>query len=146
MIVNRGWADSLALAEGYGLGQFVILHGINWFRAEAERQRGAVARPTGGWGLESQSDFGERPGVTSARDRRCCACKRGRAGPDPGKHPMVIKGVQEHGHLDARPADDLCELIKSLRPRPINLGIVPAAGVLVLDIDPRNDGPETLRS
>ena len=146
MIINRGWAVSLALAEGYGLGAFVILHGIDRFRAEAERQRGAAARPTRGWGLESQSDFGERPGVTSARDRRCCACKRGRACPDPGKHPRVIKDVQEHGHLDAMPSDQLLELIKELRPRPINLGIVPAPGMLVLDIDPRNDGPATLRS
>jgi hypothetical protein len=59
---------------------------------------------------------------------------------------MVIKGVQEHGHLDARPSDQLLELIMELRPRPINLGVVPAPGVLVLDIDPRNDGPATLRS
>jgi hypothetical protein len=58
----------------------------------------------------------------------------------------VIKGLQEHGHLDARPATELLELIAGLRYRPINLGIVPAANVIVLDIDPRNGGPETLRS
>ena len=59
---------------------------------------------------------------------------------------MVIKGVQEHGHLDARPATELMMIIAELRTRPINLGVVPAPGVLVLDIDPRNDGPATLRS
>jgi hypothetical protein len=58
----------------------------------------------------------------------------------------VIKGVQEHGHLDARPATELLALIAELRYRPTNLGIVPAPNVIVLDIDPRNGGPETLRS
>jgi hypothetical protein len=131
MIVDRSWAASLAMAQGYGLGEFVILHGVEQHRPdrpEAERQRGAVGR-------------GER-----AARWRCCACKRGRACSDPGKHPRVITGVQEHGHLDARPAAELLALISELRYRPINLGIVPAADMLVLDVDPRNEGGATLRS
>jgi Bifunctional DNA primase/polymerase, N-terminal len=131
MIVDRAWAASLALADGYGLGQFVILHGVEQHRPdrpEAQPPGGAVGR-------------GER-----AARWRCCACKRGRACSDPGKHPRVIKDVQEHGHLDARPAAELLALISELRYRPINLGIVPAADMLVLDIDPRNGGPATLRS
>jgi Bifunctional DNA primase/polymerase, N-terminal len=146
MIVNRGWVDSLAMAEGYGLGGFVILHGIDRYRRERERSAsGAGARPTTGWGLEHQSDHGERAPMTSA-PRRCCACKRGRACPDPGKHPRVLKGQQEHGHLDAMDAETLLYLIDGLGVRPINLGIVPAPDMIVVDVDPRNGGDATLRS
>ena len=149
MIVNRGWADSLALAEGYGLGQFVILHGIMGYRGERrERSLSGVGAAGGaddwGWGSGRQSTHGAT--AEASAPGRCCACKRGRACPDPGKHPRVIKGIQEHGHLDARDGREICALIVALRPRPINLGLVPAGNVLVLDIDPRNGGPETLRS
>ena len=143
MIVNKGWATSLALAERYGLGQFVILHGVMAYRRDRrERSLSGAGAPTIGWGLEHQSDHGAT--AEASAPGKCCACKRGRACPDPGKHPRVIKGVQEHGHLDARPAADLMEIIAELRPRPINLGIVPATGLLVVDIDPRNGGRETL--
>jgi len=146
MIVSRGWADSLALAEGYGLGTFVILYGIERTRRDvrAERSASGSGAPSIGWGSERQSSYGAT--ADACAPTRCCACKRGRACPDPGKHPMVIKGVQEHGHLDARGAMEICALIATLRPRPINLGIVPAAHVLVLDVDPRNGGVATLRS
>jgi hypothetical protein len=153
MIVGRGWADSLALAEGLGLGRFVILHGVDRYRGEVWRAQRSVSesgarigRPTVGWGLEHQSDHGEPSGAAAdaCAPRRCCACKRGRACADPGKHPRVIKDVQEHGHLDARPATELLEIIAGLRYRPINLGIVPAAGMIVLDVDPRNGGRDTL--
>src|SRR6185436_10721106 len=119
--------------------------GIDRYRGPERSARGAQDRPTSGWGLEHQSDHGEPPGDSSAT-RRCCACKRGRACADPGKHPRVIKDVQEHGHLDARGAEELMEIIAGLRPRPINLGLVPAPDVLVVDIDPRNGGLATLRS
>lgn len=144
MIVNRGWAVSLALAERHELGRFVILHGVQRYRADRrERSHGGAVAATG-WGLEVQSLHGATAGASAPGS--CCACKRGRACPDPGKHPRVIKGVQEHGHLDARSADELAELIADLRPRPINLGIVPSTQILVIDIDPRNGGDETLVS
>lgn len=149
MIVNRGWTDSLALAERHGLGAFVILHGIMRYRGERRERSpggaGAAGRTADwGWGAEHQSTHGAT--AAASAPGRCCACKRGRACPDPGKHPRVIKGRQEHGHLDAMDGREISALIKELAPRAINLGIVPAADMLVLDIDPRNDGPETLRS
>jgi Bifunctional DNA primase/polymerase, N-terminal len=141
VIVDRSWAASLAMAEERGLGQFVILHGVEQHRPDG--------RGVGAAGLDrpeaEPSGAAVGRGVRAAR-WRCCACKRGRACPDPGKHPRVIKDVQEHGHLDARPATELLELISELRYRPINLGIVPAADMLVLDVDPRNEGGATLRS
>ena len=144
MIVNRGWATSLALAERWGLGAFVILHGVQHYRRDRrERSLSGAGAATIGWGLEHQSDYGAT--AEASAPGRCCACKRGRACPDPGKHPRVIKDVQEHGCLDARGADELMAIICELRPRPINLGIVPADNLLVVDIDPRNGGVETLR-
>lgn len=146
MIVSRGWAQSIALAEGHRLGAFVILHGTQRYRGDRARS-GAPAERSAvsvGWGLAVQSSHGAT--AEASAPGWCCACKRGRACPDPGKHPMVIKGQQEHGHLDARSGRDICALITELRVRPINLGIVPAANMIVVDIDPRNDGAATLRS
>ena len=150
MFVRQGMAQSIALAERYRLGRFVILHGVQRYRADRRPERsvsgsgGSEPKAWQGWGDEVQSWHGAT--AEASAPGWCCACKRGRACPDPGKHPRVIKGVQEHGHLDAMDGREICALIGQLRPRPINLGIVPAAGIMVLDIDPRNGGPDTLRS
>lgn len=75
----------------------------------------------------------------------CCACKRGPDCANPGKHPRWIKGEQEHGsHDGCADAEQARQRWAGLRPGQVNIGIVPAAAMIVLDIDPRNGGHDAL--
>jgi putative DNA primase/helicase len=70
----------------------------------------------------------------------CCGCSKGKACDRPGKHPMTPHGVKD--------ATTDRNQIKSwwTESPDANIGIATGseAGILVLDIDPRNKGMETL--
>jgi hypothetical protein len=117
MILTSGVGATIELCYRAGLGQVIYLYGV--------AQYGSADR----WSPQAW----------------CCACKRGPACDDPGKHPKMIKGVQEHGSHDG--CADRAEAQRrweDLRPGPVNIGIVPAADVIVLDIDPRNGADQSL--
>jgi putative DNA primase/helicase len=69
-----------------------------------------------------------------------CACSKGKACDRPGKHPMT-----KHGVHDASVDRDQVRAWWKESPN-ANIGIAPGSetGILVLDIDPRNKGKETL--
>lgn len=157
MRVGAAWADSLAYAETLRLGRFVVCWGVERWkdpkRAPARSYSGAEGRTSWpGWSVEDGGETARRAGADTtfvATSGWCCACRRGRACADPGKHPRPIEranDVQMHGSRDARSAVELLGMIERLRYRPINLGLVPAEDIVVLDIDPRNGGLATLRS
>jgi putative DNA primase/helicase len=70
----------------------------------------------------------------------CCGCSKGKNCTRPGKHPMT-----KHGVKDATTDPDQIKAWWTDWPK-ANIGIAPGgnAGILVLDIDPRNDGNKTL--
>ena len=70
----------------------------------------------------------------------CCGCSKGKDCTRPGKHPMT-----KHGVNDATTDRDQIKAWWTDWPK-ANIGIAPGgnAGILVLDIDPRNDGNKTL--
>ena len=75
----------------------------------------------------------------SVKDGRC-GCPKGKACDRPGKHPMTPHGVK-----DATTDRDQIRAWWTENPN-ANIGIATGseAGILVLDIDPRNKGKETL--
>jgi P4 family phage/plasmid primase-like protien len=70
-----------------------------------------------------------------------CLCSKGKDCGRPGKHPMT-----KHGVKDATTDRDSVTAWWTDSPN-ANIGIAPGgnAGILVLDIDPRNDGKKTLK-
>ncbi len=74
-----------------------------------------------------------------------CSCDRCWNCPHPGKHPMYFRGTLEHGALSA--TMNLETVREWFKKSPLaNLGIASGArsNLLVLDIDPRNRGDETV--
>jgi putative DNA primase/helicase len=70
----------------------------------------------------------------------CCKCAKGKACERPGKHPMTPHGVKDA-------TTDRAQIKSWWTESPTaNIGIATGseAGILVLDIDPRNKGKETL--
>src|SRR3984893_2708174 len=69
-----------------------------------------------------------------------CACSKDKACARPGRHPMT-----KHGVHDASVDRDQVRAWWKESPN-ANIGIAPGSetGILVLDIDPRNKGKETL--
>ncbi len=68
-----------------------------------------------------------------------CACGAGRGCPSPGKHPLT-----PHGFKDATTDPQAVTAWWRNRRPGANIGGVPPAGVVVLDVDPRNGGEESL--
>ena len=68
-----------------------------------------------------------------------CACWAGRGCPSPGKHPLT-----PHGFKDATTDPRRVTAWWRNRWPGANIGGVPPAGVVVLDVDPRNGGEESL--
>jgi putative DNA primase/helicase len=70
-----------------------------------------------------------------------CTCPEGKDCKRPGKHPMT-----NHGFKDATTNRDQIKAWWTATPN-ANIGIAPGgqAGIIVLDIDPRNEGNKTLK-
>ena len=68
-----------------------------------------------------------------------CACWAGRGCPSPGKHPLT-----PHGFKDATTDPRRVTAWWRNRWPGANIGGVPPAGVVVLDVDPRNGGESSL--
>jgi hypothetical protein len=74
-----------------------------------------------------------------------CSCWEGPQCEYPGKHPRWERGTLEHGHLDATTDEDLILWWWNMWPQ-ANVAMPVAPGEMVLDVDPRNGGFESLRT
>lgn len=72
-----------------------------------------------------------------------CTCGKAECA-SPGKHPRIIWPDFERGVQDATLDLDIFARAVSLYPGQCNIGIRPPSDVLVLDVDPRNGGEDTL--
>src|SRR5215208_2537952 len=74
-----------------------------------------------------------------------CSCRKGLQCEHPGKHPRWERGTLEHGHLDATTDEALIRHWWGKWPH-ANVAALVLRGEMVLDVDPRNGGFESLRT
>src|SRR5919107_60753 len=73
-----------------------------------------------------------------------CSCRKGHQCEHPGKHPRWERGYLEHGHRDATTDEHLILGWWNKWPN-ANVGALVLPGEMVLDVDPKNGGFESLR-
>jgi hypothetical protein len=73
-----------------------------------------------------------------------CSCGKGHQCEHPGKHPRWERGTLEHGHLDATTDERLIRRWWGKWPH-ANVAAPVRPGEIVLDVDPKNGGFESLR-
>ena len=81
--------------------------------------------------------------TTTHNGQTICAC--GRLCGAAAKHPYAVRGFAPHGHRDATLQPGIVKLWFGLRVPAANLG-VSCEKLVVIDVDPRHDGDESLRA
>jgi hypothetical protein len=74
-----------------------------------------------------------------------CSCRKGPQCEHPGKHPRWERGTLEHGHLDATTDEGLIRRWWGKWPY-ANVAAPVLPGEMVLDVDPKHGGFESLRN
>jgi len=95
------------------------------------------------WGRRGHGVFPLHWPVTH-NGQTVCSCGR-LCGKQAAKHPYSVRGFAPHGHLDATTSTGIIKLWFGLRVPEANLG-VSTEKLVVVDIDPRHDGDESLRA
>ena len=73
-----------------------------------------------------------------------CSCRKGHQREHPGKHPRWERGTLEHSHLDATTDERLILWWGKWPQANVAASVMP--GEMVLDVDPKNGGFESLRT